>query len=219
MTRSFISSTKVSDLSIRSKLCFILNDAMTNLLPYDGEVYYFGRTISDDENYSFFQQLLANIAWKHEEATVWGKRITTKRMVAWYGNQPFAYTYSGVTKQALSFTDELLHIQKIVQKQTGETFNSCLLNLYHNGEEGMGWHSDNEATLQKDAAIASVSLGAERKFLFRHKQTKETISVWLENGSLLLMKGATQTYWLHSLPKTKKVKEARINLTFRSMKE
>ncbi len=144
---------------------------------------------------------------------------STKRMVAWYGNQPFAYTYSGTTKQALPFTNELLQLLQMVQKQTSETFNSCLLNLYHNGDEGMGWHSDNEATLQTNAAIASVSLGAERKFLFRHKQTGETVSFLLEQGSLLLMKGATQTHWLHSLPKTKKIKEARINLTFRSMKE
>ena len=197
----------------------IVNDAMTNLLPYDGEAYYFGRTISADKGDSFFQQLLTDIAWKREEAIIYGRRIITKRMVAWYGNKPFAYTYSGITKQALPFTNELLQLQKIVQNQTAETFNSCLLNLYHNGEEGMGWHSDNEATLQTNAAIASVSLGAERKFLFRHKQTKEAISVWLERGSLLLMKGATQTHWLHSLPKTKKVKEARINLTFRNMKE
>lgn len=192
---------------------------MINLLPYDGEAYYFGRIVSADEVNYFFHQSLINIAWKHEEAIVYGRRIITKRMVAWYGSHPFAYTYSGVTKEALLFTNELLQLQKIVQKQTGEMFNSCLLNLYHNGDEGMGWHSDNEATLQKDAAIASVSLGAERKFLFRHKQTKETVSVLLEKGSLLLMKGATQTHWLHSLPKTKKVKEARINLTFRSMKE
>ncbi len=195
------------------------NEVMKNLLPYDGEAYYFERIASADEVDCFFHQLLTNIAWKHEEAIVYGRRSITKRMVAWYGSQPFAYTYSGVTKQALLFTNKLLQLQKIVQKQTGKTFNSCLLNLYHNGEEGMGWHSDNEATLQPGAAIASVSLGAERKFLFRHKQTGETVSVLLKRGSLLLMAGSTQTHWLHSLPKTKKVKEARINLTFRSMKE
>ena len=192
---------------------------MKNLLPYDGEAYYFGGIFSPDEADFFLHQLFTNIAWKHEEAIVYGRRIITKRMVAWYGNQPFVYTYSGVTKQALPFTSELLKLQKIVQKQTGEIFNSCLLNLYHNGEEGMGWHSDNESTLQPNAAIASVSLGAERKFSFRHKQRGETVSILLKKGSLLLMKGVTQAHWLHSLPKTKKVKESRINLTFRSMKE
>ena len=196
-----------------------VNVEMENLLPYDGEAYYFGRFISVDEAEFLFQQLLANIAWQREEAIIYGRRIITKRMVAWYGNKPFAYTYSGITKQALPFTKELFQLLETIEKQTKKTFNSCLLNLYHNGEEGMGWHSDNEATLQPNAAIASVSLGAERKFLFRHKQTGETVPILLEQGSLLLMKGATQTHWQHSLPKTKKVKDARINVTFRSMKE
>ena len=102
---------------------------------------------------------------------------------------------------------------------TGATFNSCLLNLYHNGTEGMAWHSDDETSLAKNASIASLSLGAERKFSLKHKQTKQTVSVILENGSLLVMKGPTQTHWLHSLPKTKKITTLRINLTFKRMVE
>ncbi|MDQ2751617.1 MAG: alpha-ketoglutarate-dependent dioxygenase AlkB [Bacteroidota bacterium] len=192
---------------------------MNNLLPYDGEAYYLGRIIPADEAGVFFHQLLTNIAWQHEEAIIYGRRIITKRLVAWYGNKAFAYAYSGITKQALPFTNHLLQLLQMAEKATEETFNSCLLNLYHTGEEGMGWHSDNETTLQPNRAIASVSLGAERRFMFRHKKTGETISVLLEEGSLLLMKGTAQTHWQHSLPKTKKVKAARINLTFRSMKE
>jgi alkylated DNA repair dioxygenase AlkB len=105
----------------------------------------------------------------------------------------------------------------MVEAKTGETFNSCLLNLYHSGEEGMAWHSDGEKDLKKNGAIASLSFGAERRFLFKHKETKQNVSVQLEKGSLLVMKGSTQTHWLHRLPPTKKVKTPRINLTFRTI--
>ena len=192
---------------------------MKNLLPYDGLALYYGSIIPVDEADNLFDNLLNTIAWKHEEAVVYGKHIITKRKVAWYGDKSFLYTYSKITKEALPWTEELLFIKQIIEEKSGETFNSCLLNLYHNGDEGMGWHSDNESSIKKDSAIASVSFGADRTFLFRHKKTKETVSIHLENGSLLLMKDATQQHWQHSLPKSKKIKEARINLTFRCMKE
>ncbi|MFZ0510672.1 MAG: alpha-ketoglutarate-dependent dioxygenase AlkB [Candidatus Nitrosopolaris sp.] len=105
----------------------------------------------------------------------------------------------------------------MVEKLTETKFNSCLLNLYHNGNEGIAWHSDDEKSLEKNSTIASLSLGAERKFSFKHKQTKQTISLVLEHGSLLIMKDATQTNWLHSLPKSKKITGPRINLIFRTM--
>jgi alkylated DNA repair dioxygenase AlkB len=101
----------------------------------------------------------------------------------------------------------------MIQERTGDTFNSCLLNLYHNSSEGMAWHSDGEKELQRNGAIASLSFGAERKFSFKHKKTKETIS----SGSLLLMKGSTQSHWLHSLPPTKMTDKPRVNLTFRTI--
>ncbi|MEY4861289.1 MAG: hypothetical protein RL059_988, partial [Bacteroidota bacterium] len=155
--------------------------------------------------------------WKNDQAFIYGKLIITKRKVAWYGDTDFEYTYSKTTKRALPWTTELLELKKIAEKLTGEKFNSCLLNLYHNGDEGMTWHSDAEKVLKKNGAIASLSLGAERKFSFKHKETKETLSLNLENGSLLLMKGSTQTYWLHRLPPTKLISTPRINLTFRSI--
>ena len=104
-----------------------------------------------------------------------------------------------------------------MKKKTNESFNSCLLNLYHNGDEGMAWHSDDEPDLKKNSAIASMSFGAERKFSFKHKKSKETVSLILQHGSLINMKGSTQTHWMHSLPKTKKVSTQRINLTFRTI--
>ena len=105
----------------------------------------------------------------------------------------------------------------MVEEFAGVKFNSCLLNLYHNGDEGMGWHSDDEESLGKNNTIASLSLGAERKFLFKHKQTKQINSFILEHGSLLIMKDATQRNWLHSLPKSKIIVQPRINLTFRTI--
>ena len=192
-------------------------DTERNLLPTGGTVNYFGKIFSDEEASRYYEILLNTIDWKNDEAIIFGKRIVTKRKVAWYGSQEFEYTYSKITKKANLWTTELLLLKKLIEKKTGETFNSCLLNLYHSGEEGMAWHSDGEKDLKKNGAIASVSFGAERKFAFKHKQTKETIALNLEHGSLLIMKGATQTNWLHRLPPTKKVDEARINLTFRTI--
>ncbi|HEX8562234.1 MAG TPA: alpha-ketoglutarate-dependent dioxygenase AlkB [Flavobacterium sp.] len=188
-----------------------------NLLPYDGETLYFGKMIDGDKAYKYFENLLSSIAWKNDEAKIFGKHYITKRKAAWYGDSEFEYTYSNTTKRALAWTKELLEIKYKTEEVCGISFNSCLLNLYHSGDEGMAWHSDDEKALGRNTTIASVSLGAERRFAFRHKVSKETISTNLENGSLLVMKGTTQSNWLHSLPKTKKVTEPRINLTFRTI--
>lgn len=189
----------------------------TNLLPQDGEVYYYGKILPDDKAAGYLEKLLTGIEWKNDEAIIFGRHIITKRKAAWYGDRPFAYTYSGTTKSALPWSSELHELKKITERICGHRFNSCLLNLYHNGDEGMAWHSDDEKSLGKDSPIASLSLGAERKFALRHRQSKEAVSLTLENGSLLLMQGSTQTHWLHALPKTKKVQTPRVNCTFRFM--
>ena len=190
---------------------------VTNILPEDGEAYYYGKMLNQEKTQHYFDQFLNNIKWENDQAIMFGKLIITKRKVAWYGDRPFDYTYSKTTKSALPWTEKLLELKEIIEQKSGETFNSCLLNLYHNGEEGMGWHSDDEKNLQKNGAIGSLSLGADRKFSFKHKITKQNISLILEKGSLLMMKGTTQTNWLHRLPPTKKVKKPRINLTFRTI--
>jgi alkylated DNA repair dioxygenase AlkB len=192
-------------------------DGNANLLPHDGTVNYYGKLFSDQEAESYYQILMNTIAWKNDEAFIMGKQIITKRKVAWYGDEQYSYTYSNASKLALPWTKELLRLKEISEERTGTSFNSCLLNLYHNGDEGMAYHSDDEKALAKDSAIASLSFGAERKFLLKHKKTKETISVFLERGSLLVMKDETQTNWLHRLPPTKKVNSPRVNLTFRKM--
>lgn len=188
-----------------------------NLLPQDGEVNYYGTVLSQLQANHYYNILLESIDWKNDEAIIFGKHIVTKRKVAWYGDIPFEYSYSNTTKKALPWTNELLELKKITEEKTGETYNSCLLNLYHDGSEGMAWHSDAEKDLKKNGAIGSLSFGAERKFAFKHKNTKETVSVILAHGSLLVMKGTTQTYWLHRLPPTKMVLKPRINLTFRTI--
>ncbi len=188
-----------------------------NLLPKQGIVKYYGVLIPLMSADDYLKNLLTNIKWKNDEAVIYGKRIITKRKVAWYADQAFEYTYSKTTKRALPWTNELLQLKTLVEKRTGEQCNSCLLNLYHDGSEGMAWHSDGEKDLKKNGAIGSLSLGAERTFSLKHKATKEIVSLILEHGSLLVMKGTTQTYWQHRLPPTKKVTKPRINLTFRSI--
>jgi alkylated DNA repair dioxygenase AlkB len=193
------------------------SQSITNLLPNDGNVLYYGKIFNQKETNFYFDQLLNDIEWKNDEAIIYGKHIVTKRKAAWYGDKNYAYTYSNTTKYALPWTKDLIDLKKIVEKKSESTFNSCLLNLYHSGEEGMAWHSDDEKTLGKHMAISSISFGAERKFSFKHKVSKETISIILESGSLLVMKDATQTNWWHRLPPTKKVIQPRVNLTFRTI--
>lgn len=188
-----------------------------NLLPQEGIVNYYGKLFTDLQANQYYDALLKTIEWKNDEAIIFGKRIITKRKVAWYGDVAFEYTYSNITKRAIPWTDELLRLKKIIEQKTGEQFNACLLNLYHNGSEGMAWHSDDEKDLKKNGAIGSLSFGAERKFAFKHKKTKQTVSLMLQNGSLLIMKGSTQTHWLHRLPPTTLVQTPRINLTFRTI--
>jgi len=192
-------------------------DPISNLLPADGIVQYFGKILNEEQIHFYLHKLLHDIQWKNDEAIIYGKHIITKRKVAWYGDDAYSYTYSNTTKQALLWTKELLELKQLTEKITGHTFNSCLLNLYHTGEEGMAWHSDDEKALGKHTAIASLSFGAERKFSLKHKLTKETHSILLESGSLLVMKGSTQTHWLHSLPKSMRIKTPRVNLTFRTI--
>lgn len=194
-------------------------DHTKNLLPKDGTVNYYGKLMPILQSNHYFGCLLKNIEWKNDVAIIFGKRIITKRKVAWYGEKSFKYTYSKTTKLALPWITELLELKEIVEQKTDETFNSCLLNLYHNGNEGMAWHSDGEKDLKKYGAIASLSFGAERKFAFKHKESKENIALILENGSLLVMKDLTQINWLHRLPPTKKIFTPRINLTFRTIVE
>lgn len=190
-----------------------------SILPHDGTVHYYGKIFSKEQSDFYYEYLFNQIPWENDEALIFGKLILTKRKVAWFGEKPFEYTYSKRTKYAKPWTPELLALKQRCEEVSGETYNSCLLNLYHDGSEGMAYHSDGETDLKKHGAIASLTFGAERKFLFKHKTSKEKVEVFLENGSLLIMKGTTQDNWLHRLPPTTKVKTPRVNLTFRTIEE
>ncbi len=189
----------------------------TNLLPCDGEAYYYTDFLGNNAAGHHFDMLLQNIEWQNDIVKMFGKTITTSRKTAWYGKEPFEYTYSKISRRARPFTEALYEIEGAIAEFSGVHFNSCLLNLYHHGGEGMGWHADDEKSIDPHSAIASLSLGAERKFAFKHKQTGERVDHILASGSMLLMKAPTQVHWHHSLPKTKKINAPRINLTFRNM--
>lgn len=190
-----------------------------NLLPYDGEVRYCTRFIDGPKALEAYDLLFRDIAWEHDEYKMFGKTIITKRKVAWYGAKPYSYSYSHKDRIAHIWNGKLFELKELIENGFNESFNACFLNLYPNGTDGMGWHSDDEKELVPNATIASLSLGSNRKFSFKHRTTKEKISINLEDGSLLLMKGEVQKYWLHQLSKTKRLVNPRINLTFRSMIE
>lgn len=196
-----------------------LIDEKANLLPGDGVVNYFGIILAKPQADHYFERLMSAIEWKNDEVIVLGKHIVTQRKIAWYADREYTYTYSKTTRRALVWTNELLELKALVEDKLNEKFNSCLLNLYHSGEEGVSWHSDGEKYLKREGAIASLSFGAARRFCFKHKRTNEKAEQVLDHGSLLVMKGQTQLNWLHSLPKSKKIHTPRINLTFRIIEE
>lgn len=187
------------------------------ILAKDGQAEYLNSFLDVNTADSLFRNLLGSLAWESDQIQMFGKLVTTARKVAWVGDPECLYTYSGVQKTPQAWSKELVQMRHKLEQFTGYTYNSCLLNLYHTGNEGMGWHSDNEKELDGITPIASISLGARRKFAFRHKQDKTTCSVFLEHGSLLIMHPPIQEYWHHSLLKTKTVTGPRINLTFRKI--
>ena len=189
----------------------------TNLLPSNGIIYYIPNFINDSE-YNIFNILMNEINWKHDKLTLYGKKIITKRKVAFEGDDFIEYTYSKQKKIANPWSHEVLEIKQLLEKKLSTQFNGCLMNLYESGAVGMAWHCDNEPELDSAGIIASISFGATRTFQLKHKQTGEKIDIKLENGSLLLMNIESQQYWLHQLKKEIKVKEVRINLTFRQFK-
>lgn len=183
----------------------------------DADVTYIKGFYSSQEANSLFNILHDEIAWKQEHIRIYGKEIPFPRLTAWYGDPDKQYKYSGIINTPLLWTDTLTDIRNKIQNATGHEFNSVLLNLYRDGNDCVGWHQDNEQELGDNPVIASLSLGADRKFQMRHKKRKDAppLDISLSNGSLLLMAGTTQAYWKHQLPRTKEDVGARVNLTFR----
>lgn len=193
------------------------NPSSSNLLPMDGSAYYVPGFISPKECTPLIDQLQNSLQWEADQLIIFGKLVTTRRKVAWVGDPECTYTYSGIKRDPQSWTPELLTIKAQLESLTQSKFNSCLLNFYHDGADGMGWHSDDEKELDAKSPIASLSLGSTRKFAFRHKKEKTITSLFLENGSALIMNAPTQKFWQHALLKTKTVHTPRINLTFRNI--
>ena len=189
-----------------------------NLLPHNGELYYYPQFFSTAVANELFDNLTNTIAWKQEPIVIFGKQLMQPRLTALYGDPAITYGYSGITMQPIEWTTALQTIKQAIEPIAQTLFTTVLLNNYRNGNDSMGWHRDNEPVLGKNPLIASVSFGAARKFNFRDYETKKTnISLLLEHGSLLIMKGATNHFWEHQLPKTKQTNSPRINLTFRTI--
>ena len=195
-------------------------DKNSSLIKADNlSVEYIENFFDFDQSQLYMKHLTNDIKWKREKIRMWGREIITKKRIAWYADEGKSYTYSGSTFHPDQWNELLLEIKKYVEHYIKFQFNSVLLNEYPNGKVGMGWHSDDERELGIDPIIASLSFGANRDFIFKHKTDKsfENIKIHLKSGSLLLMLGSTQHHWKHSLPKRLKVREPRINLTFRKI--
>ncbi|MGH6919176.1 MAG: alpha-ketoglutarate-dependent dioxygenase AlkB family protein [Geminicoccaceae bacterium] len=187
-----------------------------NLLPRDGEALLFEHALSACDADRLLENLAASIAWRREVATIMGRRVPIPRLTAWHGEA--GYVYSGIAMQPAAWTPPLLELRRCAEDCAGQAFNSVLLNLYRDGRDSVSWHADEEPGLGRNPVIASISLGAMRRFHLKHRRSGARIAIDLTHGSCLIMAGATQHHWLHQLPKTARPVGPRINLTFRSMR-
>lgn len=184
----------------------------------NAEITYYPNFFSKEESNIYFDTFLNEIDWQQDDIKVFGKTYPQPRLTALFGTDGKSYSYSNITMHPLPYTSELLEIQKNIASKTKEKFNTILLNLYRNGRDSNGWHSDDEKELGNNPIIASVSFGAQRYFHFKSKEdSKSTFKLSLSHGSLLLMAGKTQHYWYHQIPKSKSITDPRINLTFRNL--
>jgi len=182
----------------------------------NAEIVYYPNFLNAEESHQLFKLLLTDIAWQQDEIKMFGKTIAIPRLQAFYADEGLKYSYSGIQLQTHNWTKDLLKLKEKIEAKTKHSFNSVLLNQYRNGKDSNGWHADDEKELGINPVIASVSLGANRNFHFKRKNDKEQkYKLELENGSLFLMAGETQHYWLHQISKTAKQVGVRVNLTFR----
>lgn len=194
--------------------------ATDNLLPYDGIVNDLGQIIAEPQ--PLYQQLLSELPWQADKVTLFGKTHITTRQIVWMGENDSMYYYSGHRRQAIPWSEPVFHVKRLIEDRLAQIgivieFNSCLLNYYPTGEDGMGYHADDEPELGPQPVIASLSLGAQRKFVLKHKTSKTKVELPLSAGQLIVMHGTTQQHWKHTITKTKMVKQGRISLTFRRM--
>lgn len=184
----------------------------------NGEYLFYPNFFSKSESDLFLQKLKDGIEWKQESMNMYGKQVDFPRLTAWYGDNDKPYSFSGITLQPKLWSKELVEIKEKIKPISKVQFNSVLLNRYRSGNDSISWHTDAEKELGQNPVIASVNFGATRKFQLRHIETKEKIEIELTHGSLLIMQGELQHFWQHQVPKTSKVVNERINLTFRVIK-
>jgi alkylated DNA repair dioxygenase AlkB len=183
----------------------------------DADVRWWPHAVDSERADALFESLRANVDWQQEHVVIFGARRLVPRLVAWHGDADARYVYSGTAHEPLAWTAELLELRQLAENLTGHRYNSVLLNLYRDGRDGMGWHADDEPELGSEPAIASVSLGATRRFRLRHRKHKSVTDLELGHGSVLSMAGPTQLHYVHAVPKTARPVGERINLTFRSV--
>ncbi len=188
-----------------------------NVIP-NGEFLYYPDFIPKLESDILLESLKSSIVWKQESMNMYGKTVLFPRLTAWYGDNDKPYSFSGIKLNPNKWTNELLGIKDKIERITLNKFNSVLLNRYRNGNDSISWHTDAEKELGINPVIASVNFGATRKFHLRHNISKEKLEIELTHGSLLIMQGELQHYWQHQVPKTSKVVNERINLTYRVIK-
>ncbi len=182
------------------------------------EVYYYPEFIPQEKQKEYFEQLHKQVKWQQDDIKVFGKTYPQPRLTALFAENEKPYSYSSITMHPQPFSPVLQQLKQLVEGKTGHSFTTCLLNLYRDGQDSNGWHADDEKELGQNPIIASLSLGTPRFFKFRSKNNKaDTRKLLLSPGSLLLMKGSTQHFWQHQLPKTAKNLGERINLTFRKI--
>lgn len=187
--------------------------APRELLPFDGSAVFHEWVLGERSHVDVLTTLVESLDWEQRHLVMFGREVAEPRLSAWYGDE--SYTYSGVTLEPRPLTRELHELRTICEQVSSTKFNSVLVNLYRNGDDSMGWHADDEPELGPTPVIASVSLGATRRFRLRHRRTREIVEHDLTGGSLLVMSGASQSAWMHAVPKQRRITEARVNLTFR----
>lgn len=183
----------------------------------DAELEYRPQFIRNTEAWTLYERILAETVWQQETIKVYGKEHLTPRLSCWMGDPSADYGYSNLMMKPVPWSNTVLSVKRHLALATGDSFNSVLINYYRNGQDSNGWHSDDEPQLGQNPVIASISLGATRDFHLRHKTEKQhNHKMALENGSLLMMRGSTQRYWQHHIPKRARA-AGRINLTFRTI--
>lgn len=194
-------------------------DSDQEVLPFDGSARLTPSFVPGEAADRFLASLLDEVPWSTHDLILFGKKMTEPRMSAWVADTGVSYTYSGTRRSPEPWTPTLIDLRKRCEDAAHAQFNSVLANLYRNGDDSMGWHADDEPELGPEPVIASLSFGDERRFDFRHRESGEVVSVALPHGSLLVMSGVSQACWKHRIARTRSSRTARVNLTFRLVRQ